>query len=83
VKLRPGREPGERDGLELAPRLVDEATVAGTVILAAFAGAIPVNVDTVVRGAYGGNPAASRAPSGSAKAWTRTTRPSRRVKSDD
>jgi threonine dehydratase len=32
---------------------------------------------------YGGNPAASRAPSGSAKAWTRTTRPSRTVKSDD
>ena len=32
---------------------------------------------------YGGNPAASRAPSGSAKDWTRTTRPARRVKSDD
>jgi hypothetical protein len=31
----------------------------------------------------GGNPAPSRAPSGSAKAWTRTTRPSRTVKSDD
>ena len=33
--------------------------------------------------AYGGNPAAWRAPSGSAKDWTRTTRPSRTVKSDD
>ena len=32
---------------------------------------------------YGGSPVASRAPSGSAKDWTRTTRPSRRVKSDD
>jgi tRNA-dihydrouridine synthase B len=29
VKLRPGREPGERRGLELARRLVDEAGVAG------------------------------------------------------
>jgi tRNA-dihydrouridine synthase B len=29
VKLRPGREPGERDGVELARRLVDEAGVAG------------------------------------------------------
>ena len=28
VKLRPGREPGERDGVELAWRLVDEAGVA-------------------------------------------------------
>jgi hypothetical protein len=33
--------------------------------------------------AYGGNPAAWRAPSGSAKDWTRTTRPSRTVKSED
>lgn len=32
---------------------------------------------------YGGSPAASRAPSGSAKAWTRTIRPSRTVRSDD
>jgi hypothetical protein len=30
--------------------------------------------------AYGGNPAASRAASASAKDWTRTTRPSRTVK---
>jgi tRNA-dihydrouridine synthase B len=29
VKLRPGLEPGERDGVELARRLVDEAGVAG------------------------------------------------------
>src|SRR5256714_699346 len=29
VKLRPGREPGDRDGVELAKRLVDEAGVAG------------------------------------------------------
>jgi tRNA-dihydrouridine synthase B len=29
VKLRPGREPGDRRGLELARRLVDEAGVAG------------------------------------------------------
>jgi tRNA-dihydrouridine synthase B len=29
VKLRPGHEPGERDGLDLARRLVDEAGVAG------------------------------------------------------
>jgi tRNA-dihydrouridine synthase len=29
VKLRPGREPGDRDGVELARRLVDEAGVAG------------------------------------------------------
>jgi tRNA-dihydrouridine synthase B len=29
VKLRPGQEPGERDGVELARRLVDEAGVAG------------------------------------------------------
>jgi tRNA-dihydrouridine synthase B len=29
VKLRPGREPGERDGVELARRLVDQAGVAG------------------------------------------------------
>ena len=29
VKLRPGREPGERDGVELARRLVDEEGVAG------------------------------------------------------
>jgi tRNA-dihydrouridine synthase B len=29
VKLRPGHEPGERDGMELARRLVDEAGVAG------------------------------------------------------
>jgi tRNA-dihydrouridine synthase B len=29
VKLRPGHEPGERDGIELARRLVDEAGVAG------------------------------------------------------
>jgi len=29
VKLRPGREPGDRAGLELARRLVDEAGVAG------------------------------------------------------
>jgi tRNA-dihydrouridine synthase B len=28
VKLRPGQEPGERDGVELARRLVDEAGVA-------------------------------------------------------
>jgi integrase len=33
--------------------------------------------------AYGGNPAAWRAPSGWAKDWTRTTRPSRTVKSED
>src|ERR687896_701425 len=29
VKLRPGREPGDRAGVELATRLVDEAGVAG------------------------------------------------------
>src|SRR5437764_3149308 len=29
VKLRPGREPGAREGVELARRLVDEADVAG------------------------------------------------------
>jgi nifR3 family TIM-barrel protein len=29
VKLRPGREPGDRDGVELATRLVEEAGVAG------------------------------------------------------
>jgi nifR3 family TIM-barrel protein len=29
VKLRPGHEPGERDGVELARRLVDDAGVAG------------------------------------------------------
>jgi nifR3 family TIM-barrel protein len=29
VKLRPGREPGDRDGVEVAKRLVDEAGVAG------------------------------------------------------
>jgi tRNA-dihydrouridine synthase B len=29
VKLRPGQEPGDRDGVELARRLVDEAGVAG------------------------------------------------------
>jgi tRNA-dihydrouridine synthase B len=29
VKLRPGREPGDRDGLDLARRLVGEAGVAG------------------------------------------------------
>ena len=29
VKLRPGREPGDRAGVELARRLVDEAGVAG------------------------------------------------------
>ncbi len=29
VKLRPGQEPGERDGVELAQRLVEEAGVAG------------------------------------------------------
>jgi tRNA-dihydrouridine synthase B len=29
VKLRPGHEPGERDGVELARRLVEEAGVAG------------------------------------------------------
>jgi tRNA-dihydrouridine synthase B len=29
VKLRPGREPGDRDGVELARRLVGEAGVAG------------------------------------------------------
>jgi tRNA-dihydrouridine synthase B len=29
VKLRPGQEPGERDGVALARRLVDEAGVAG------------------------------------------------------
>jgi tRNA-dihydrouridine synthase B len=29
VKLRPGREPGDRDGVELAMRLVGEAGVAG------------------------------------------------------
>jgi tRNA-dihydrouridine synthase B len=29
VKLRPGLEPGERDGVQLARRLVDEAGVAG------------------------------------------------------
>ncbi len=29
VKLRPGRRPGDRDGVELAHRLVDEAGVAG------------------------------------------------------
>jgi len=29
VKLRPGREPGEREGIHLARRLVDEAGVAG------------------------------------------------------
>jgi tRNA-dihydrouridine synthase B len=29
VKLRPGNEPGERDGVELARRLVEEAGVAG------------------------------------------------------
>src|SRR3954454_1828866 len=29
VKLRPGREPGDRAGVELAKRLVDEAGVAG------------------------------------------------------
>jgi tRNA-dihydrouridine synthase B len=29
VKLRPGAEPGDRDGVELARRLVDEAGVAG------------------------------------------------------
>ncbi len=29
VKLRPGRQPGDRDGVELARRLVDEAGVAG------------------------------------------------------
>jgi tRNA-dihydrouridine synthase B len=29
VKLRPGREPGERDGVELARRLVEESGVAG------------------------------------------------------
>jgi tRNA-dihydrouridine synthase B len=29
VKLRPGQQPGERDGVELARRLVDEAGVAG------------------------------------------------------
>jgi hypothetical protein len=33
--------------------------------------------------AYRGNPAAWRAPSRSAKDWTRTTRPSRTVKSED
>ena len=29
MKLRPGREPGDRAGVELARRLVDEAGVAG------------------------------------------------------
>ena len=29
MKLRPGREPGDRAGVELAKRLVDEADVAG------------------------------------------------------
>src|SRR5256714_11569783 len=29
VKLRPGREPGDRAGVELAKRLVEEAEVAG------------------------------------------------------
>jgi tRNA-dihydrouridine synthase B len=29
VKMRPGREPGDREGLDLARRLVDEAGVAG------------------------------------------------------